>query len=235
VGANDFVQTNISGTHTLLQAAKKFKIKKFIQISTDEVYGSIESGSFREDSLLKPSNPYSASKASADMLVKSFNTTYGLPTIITRSTNNFGPFQYPEKVIPLFVTNLLEGKKVPVYGDGLNIRDWLYVTDNCEAIDFLLHHGKEGQIYNISSNNERTNLELTKKILNFLEKDETYIEYVTDRLGHDRRYSLDCTKIKKLGWKPKFEFNEALEMTVNWYKDNKWWWQPLKGKEAHGL
>jgi dTDP-glucose 4,6-dehydratase len=233
IKSDTFIQTNVFGTYILLQAAKELKIKKFIHISTDEVYGSIDSGSFKEDSSLKPSSPYSASKASSDMLVTAFNVTYDLPTIITRSTNNFGPFQYPEKLIPLFITNLLEGKKIPLYGDGLNVRDWLYVIDNCEAIDFLIHHGKEGEIYNISADNEKTNLEITKKILNFLEKDETFIEYVTDRLGHDRRYSLDCNKIKKLGWKPKFEFNKALEITVNWYKDNKWWWQPLKERMAH--
>ncbi len=232
--ANTFVQTNIFGTYILLQAAKKFKIKKFIQISTDEVYGSIDNGSFREDSLLKPSSPYSASKASADMLVTAFNVTYNLPTVITRSTNNFGPFQYPEKLIPLFVTNLMERKKVPVYGDGLNVRDWLHVIDNCEAIDFILHHGKEGEIYNIGTNNEKTNLEITKKILKFLGKDETCIEYIADRLGHDRRYSLDYSKIKKLGWKPKLEFNKALKLTVDWYKDNKWWWKPLKRMMIHG-
>jgi len=235
IEAGTFIQTNVFGTYVLLQAAKKFKIKKFIQISTDEVYGSIDSGSFREDSILNPSNPYSASKASADMLVTAFNITYGLPTIITRSTNNFGPFQYPEKLIPLFVTNLIEGKKIPLYGDGLNVRDWLYVIDNCEAIDFLLHQGKKGEIYNISANNEKTNLEVTKKILTLLGKDETYIEYVIDRLGHDRRYSLDCSKIKKLGWKPRFEFNKALEATANWYKNNKCWWQALKERMLHGF
>lgn len=228
IGADNFIQSNVFGAYILLQAAKKFEIKKFIQISTDEVYGSTDNDSFREDSILKPSNPYSASKAGADMLVTSFHATHGLPTIITRSTNNFGSYQYPEKIIPLFVTNLLEGKKVPLYGDGLNVRDWLYVIDNCEAIDFVLNYGEEGEIYNISAGNEKTNIELTKKILEFLEKDETYIEYVTDRLGHDRRYSLDCSKIKKLGWKPKFEFDTSLRETVNWYKNNEWWWKPLK-------
>jgi len=234
IKSDAFIQTNVFGTYVLLQAAKEFKIKKFIHISTDEVYGSIVSGSFNEDSSLKPSSPYSASKASSDMLVTAFNVTYGLPTIITRSTNNFGPFQYPEKLIPLFITNLLEGKKIPLYGDGLNVRDWLYVIDNCEAIDFLLHHGREGEIYNISANNEKTNLEITKKILNFLGKDENFIEYVTDRPGHDRRYSLDCSKIKKLGWKLTFEFDDALKATINWYKNNEWWWKPLKKRMKYG-
>jgi len=235
IKSDAFIQTNVFGTYVLLQAAKEFKIKKFIHISTDEVYGSIDSGSFNEDSSLKPSSPYSASKASSDMLVTAFNVTYGLSTIITRSTNNFGPFQYPEKLIPLFITNLLEGKKIPLYGDGLNVRDWFYVIDNCEAIDFLLHHGKEGEIYNIGASNEKTNLEITKKILNFLGKDGNFIEYVNDRLGHDRRYSLDCSKIKTLGWKPKFEFDDALETTINWYKNNEWWWKPLKKRMNYGF
>lgn len=231
--AGTFVQTNVFGTYVLLQAAERFKIKKFIQISTDEVYGSTETGSFKETDILEPSSPYSASKASADMLVTAYHTTFSLPTIITRSTNNFGPFQYPEKLIPLFVTNLLERKKIPLYGDGLNVRDWLYVVDNCEAIDFILENGKDGEIYNIGADNERTNLEITKTILQILGKDESFIEYVKDRPGHDKRYSLDCNKIHKLGWKAKFgkpEFKDAIEMTTEWYKNNKWWWKPLKNK-----
>jgi len=234
IEAGSFVQTDVLGTYVLLNTAKKHGVKKFIQISTDEVYGSVEKGSFRESDNLDPSSPYSASKASADLLVLAYYKTFNLPVLITRSSNNFGPYQYPEKLIPLFITNLLEGKKIPLYGDGLNVRDWLYVIDNCEAIDLLLQHGKEGEIYNIGANSEKTNLEITKKILNLLERDETYIEYVPDRLGHDRRYSLDCSKINKLGWKPRFEFKKALETTVNWYKDNKWWWKPFKEGMTHG-
>ncbi len=225
-----FIRTDILGTYTLLEAAKKHQIK-FIQVSTDEVYGSIEEGKFRETDKLNPSSPYSASKASAEMLVLSYHTTYGLPILITRSSNNFGPFHYPEKIIPLFITNLLENKKVPIYGDGLNVRDWLYVLDNCEAIDFILHNGKVGEIYNIGGDSEKTNIEITKLILNELGKDESSIEFVKDRQGHDRRYALDSTKLHKLGWKPKHKFEQALKDTINWYKKNEKWWKPLKSGE----
>src|SRR3989338_5524788 len=228
VDAGVFVKTDILGTYTLLEAAKKFKIKKYIQISTDEVYGSIEKGSFKENDNLNPNSPYAASKAGADMLVRSYIVTYKLPAVITRSSNNFGPYQYPEKVIPLFITNLLEGKKVPLYGDGLNVRDWIYVIDNCEAIDFIMHNGKEGEIYNIAGGNEIANIRLTKMILEGVGRDEGFIDYVKDRLGHDRRYSLDCSKINKLGWKPRFEFHKALKETIKWYKENELWWKKLK-------
>ena len=181
-----------------MEEEKKFKIKKYIQISTDEGYGSIEKGSFKETDNLRPNSPYAASKAGADMLVRSYIVTYKLPAVITRSSNNFGPYQYPEKVIPLFITNLLEGKKVPLYGDGLNVRDWLYVIDNCEAIDFIMRNGEEGEIYNIGGGKEISNIELTKMLLKELGKDERFIEHVKDRLGHDRRYSLDCHKNNKL-------------------------------------
>lgn len=226
-----FIRTDIDGTHTLLEAAKKHNIKRFIQISTDECYGSIEKGSFTEDSLLQPNSPYAASKAGGDLIARAYNKTFGVPVIITRSSNNFGPYQYPEKILPLFITNLLEGEKVPLYGDGLNVRDWLYVIDNCEAIDFIMHNGKIGDIYNIGADNQKTNLEITKLLLRELGKDESSIEYVKDRPGHDRRYSINCSKIKKLGWKPRFKFETALKETVKWYKDNKNWWKNIKSGE----
>ena len=225
-----FVKTDVLGTQNLLEACRKFN-KKHLQISTDEVYGSIQNGKFKENDNLNPSSPYSASKASADLLVLSYHITYGLNVMITRTTNNFGPNQYPEKLIPLFVTNLLEGKKVPVYGNGLNVRDWVYVVDNCEAIDFVINNGKAGEIYNIGSDNEKNNLEITKFILKELGKDENSIEYVKDRLGHDKRYALDSTKINKLGWKPRFQFELALKETIKWYKSNEKWWKPIKSGE----
>lgn len=223
-----FTRTNVLGTHVLLEAARKNKIKKFIMISTDEVYGSIIGGSFKETSPFKPNSPYSASKAAADLLARSYHITFKLPVIITRSSNNFGPYQYPEKLIPLFVTNLIEGKKVPVYGDGMNVRDWLYVVDNCEAIDFVMHNGEIGEVYNIGGNNELPNIAITRLILKELGKDESFINFVEDRLGHDRRYSLDCSKIHKLGWKPRFDFEQALKQTIHWYRDNEKWWRKLK-------
>lgn len=223
-----FIKTDILGTQTLLEAAKRHQIERFIQISTDEVYGSIKEGSFTEESPLRPNSPYAASKTGADLLVRAYQQTFGLPILITRSSNNFGPYQYPEKLIPLVVTNLLEGQKVPVYGDGQQIRDWLYVMDNCAGIDFVLHHGQIGDIYNISGHNERTNLEITQIILEQLTKDESSIEHVADRPGHDRRYSLDSTKLQKMGWHPRYEFGEAMAKTVQWYQDNPQWWQPLK-------
>ncbi len=226
-----FIDTDIKGTYILLQAAKKNNVKKFIHISTDEVYGEIYKGSFKETDSLNPRNPYSAAKAGADRLAYSFFCTYNFPVIITRSSNNFGPFQHPEKVIPLFVTNLLDGKKVPLYGNGLNVRDWIYVIDNCEAIDFLINNGKIGEVYNIGGGSEISNIDLTKLILNFFKKDESFIEYVKDRLGHDRRYSLDCDKIKVLGWKPRFSFDEAMKSTMVWYKNNEWWWRKIKSGE----
>lgn len=223
-----FTKTNAIGTQVLLEAARKFKVKRFIHISTDEVYGSIAKGSFKETDPLKPNSPYSASKAAADLLARSYFVTYNLPVIITRSSNNFGPYQHPEKLIPLFLTNLLENKKVPLYGDGKNVRDWLYVKDNCEAIDFVMHHGVPGEIYNIAAKNEKSNIEITKLLLRELKKDKSYINYVKDRLGHDRRYSLDCKKINKLGWKPRFTFKKAIKETILWYKNNEKWWKKLK-------
>jgi len=210
---------------------RNYGIKKYIQISTDEVYGSIEKGLFTEESNLKPNSPYSASKAGADLLVRAYFKTYGLPILITRSSNNYGPYQYPEKLIPLFITNLLEGKKVPLYGDGLNVRDWLYVLDNCSGIDTVLHKGEIGEVYNIGADNEKTNKEITKIILKDLNKDESWIEYVKDRPGHDRRYALDSAKLKKLGWKPKYNFETAMQETINWYKNNLDWWKKIKSGE----
>lgn len=227
----EFVKTDILGTHVLLEAARKYNIKKFLHISTDEVYGSIEKGLFTEQSDLKPNSPYSASKTGADLLVRAYFKTYNLPVLITRSSNNYGKFQYPEKLIPLFITNLIEGKKVPVYGDGLNVRDWLYVLDNCSGIDMVLHKGKVGEIYNIGADNEKTNKEITEIILKGLGKDESSIEYVKDRPGHDRRYALDSTKLKKLGWKPKYNFEQAMKETIEWYKNNPDWWKKIKSGE----
>jgi dTDP-glucose 4,6-dehydratase len=228
--ASLFVRTNVLGTFTLLNQAWKLGVKRFIHISTDEVYGSISKGSFSERDILNPSSPYSSSKASSDLLARSYFITHHLPVIITRCTNNYGPYQFPEKLIPFFITNLLEGKKVPVYGSGLNVRDWLYVLDHCSAIDHVLHHGVDGEIYNIEGGEEIPNLKITKKILALLGKDESLIEYVQDRPGHDFRYSLDFTKLHALGWSPSYKFDTALENTVQWYIDNEWWWKPLKQK-----
>jgi len=226
--ASPFIQTNVYGTFVLLETAKKYNIPCFVQISTDEVYGSIKEGLFSENSPLKPNSPYAASKASADLICLSYYKTYEFPIIITRSSNNFGPFQYPEKLIPLFITNLLEGKKVPVYGKGKNIRDWLYVEDNCRAIDLVITKGKVGEIYNIGAGNEKTNLFITETILKKMGKGIDMIEFVKDRPGHDFRYSLDCSKIKKLGWKPKISFEEGIEKTISWYQENEVWWKKLK-------
>lgn len=223
-----FVTTNVVGTNTLLSCAMESEIDRFIHVSTDEVYGSIDKGSFTEEDILTPSSPYSSSKAGSDLLALSYHITYGLPVFVTRCTNNFGPYQYPEKLIPLFITNLLEGEKVPVYGTGLNVRDWIYVDDHCSGVDFVLKHGRNGEIYNIGGGNEMTNLEITRKILEMLKCDDSMIQFVEDRKGHDLRYSLDCSKLKRLGWKPKYDFDEALENTVNWYKENRRWWEPLK-------
>ncbi|MFA6321558.1 MAG: dTDP-glucose 4,6-dehydratase [Candidatus Omnitrophota bacterium] len=222
-----FVRTNVLGTHTLLEAAKAAGVERFIHISTDEVYGSIEKGSFKENDPLRPNSPYSAAKAGSDLLARSYFVTFKLPVIITRSSNNFGPYQYPEKVIPLFITNALAGKKLPVYGDGMNVRDWLFVLDNCEGIDTVLHKGRSGEVYNIGGGTEIPNLELTRSILEILGKDESSMEFVNDRPGHDRRYSLDISKTKALGWAPKHDFRSSLELTVNWYKKNELWWRRL--------
>lgn len=226
--ASVFVRTNVLGTHVLLEAALSRGVKRFIHVSTDEVYGSIRSGSFRETDNLNPSSPYSASKAASDLLARSYFITHNLPVIVTRCTNNFGPYQYPEKLIPLFATNLLDGKKVPVYGTGKNVRDWIHVADHCRAVDFVLRHGEPGEVYNIGGGNEKSNLEITEGILKTLGKDGSMIEYVPDRPGHDWRYSLDSSKLRAMGWKPEFDFETALRATVQWYTGNEWWWRPLK-------
>jgi dTDP-glucose 4,6-dehydratase len=223
--ADAFLTTNVLGTHTLLEEARKSDLKRFVQIGTDEVYGSAPSGSFTETDPLNPSSPYSASKASADLLARSYFITHGLPISITRSSNNFGPYQYPEKLIPFFILRAIRGEKLPVYGSGNNVRDWLYVADNCEAIDLVLHKGRPGEIYNIGGGNELTNLEITRRILGRLNKPEDQIEFVSDRLGHDFRYSIDSNKIRSLGWKLDRNFDEALERTIDWYLNNECVWK----------
>ena len=228
VDPDAFIRTNCDGTNVLCDIARQVEVERFLHVSTDEVYGSIESGSFTESDPLDPRSPYSASKAGSDLIARAHYVTHGLPVLITRSSNNFGPYQFPEKIIPLFTTNLLDGHKVPVYGDGLNIRDWCFVTDNCEGIDLVLRKGTVGEIYNIGADNERTNRELTDAILGLLGHDESMVEYVADRLGHDRRYSIDTGKVRSLGWEPRRQFAEALEETIAWYRDNRWWWEPLK-------
>lgn len=228
-----FLKTNILGTQVLLDAARKYGVKKFVQISTDEVYGSLgPTGYFTEDTPLSPNSPYSASKASADMLVMAYYRTYGLPVNITRCSNNYGPYQFPEKLIPLFVTNALSDKELPLYGDGKNIRDWIYVEDHCSAVDLVLHKGVEGEVYNIGGRSEKANIEITELILDYLGKPHTLIKYVKDRLGHDRRYAIDCSKIEKeLGWKPAYSFEDGMKKTIRWYIDNQPWWEKIKSGE----
>ena len=215
--ADDFIKTDVLGAFTLLEAARQFGVKRFIQISTDEVYGSIERGSFTEDSPLNPRNPYSASKAGADRLAFAYFATHNVPVIITRCSNNFGPNQYPEKFIPLFITNALEDKPLPLYGDGRNVRDWIYVEDHCAAIDFLIANGEVGETYNIAGGNEVENIEIARRIVRKLGKPESLIQLVKDRPGHDRRYSLDASKLAALGWKPQRDFAAALDATIDWY------------------
>lgn len=226
-----FIKTDVFGTYNLLEACRKFSMKKYVQISTDEVYGSIEEGSFTEKSPFDPSSPYSASKAGGDHLVMAYYKTYGLPVVRTHSCNFFGPYQYPEKLIPLFITNILEEKKIPVYGDGTQVREWIYTQDHCSAVDFILHHGKIGEIYNIGTGQEKQNMEVTKLILKYLGKDESSIEYVKNRPGHDIRYSLDHTKLQELGWQPRYQFEDALKNTIEWYKDHEGWWKKIKSGE----
>ncbi|MBI4020149.1 MAG: dTDP-glucose 4,6-dehydratase [Candidatus Aenigmarchaeota archaeon] len=227
IDAGSFVTTDVLGTYRLLEAARKFNVCKFVQISTDEVYGSIANGSFTEESRLEPSSPYSASKGGADLLAKAYHTTYGMNVMITRSTNNYGPYQHPEKLIPKFITNALQNKLLPLYGDGKNVRDWIYVGDNCSGIEAALDNGKAGEVYNIGCGNERTNIDITRFILKELGKPESLINYVKDRLGHDRRYSIDSAKAMALGWRPVSNFEQRLRETVRWYKENEWWWRPL--------
>ncbi len=227
--ASPFVETNVKGTQILLEGARKFRIERFIQVSTDEVYGSTEKGSFSELSPLCPSSPYAASKACADLLCLAYWKTYHTPIIITRCSNNLGPYQFPEKLVPLVITNALEDKPIPVYGDGLNVRDWIFVIDHCRALDVIIQTGDLGEIYNIGGGNEKTNLELIYKLLELSDKPKSLLQFVTDRAGHDRRYALDIAKItKELGWKPAYSFEEALSATVDWYLKNESWWQQIK-------
>lgn len=225
-----FIRTDIFGTFTLLEAARK-NGAGFVQISTDEVYGSIDQGSFFEFSMLNPSSPYSSSKAGADLLALAYFRTYGVPVVVTRSTNNFGPNQHPEKLIPLFITNALENKPLPIYGDGSQIRDWIYVVDNCNAIYTVMKEGRSGEIYNIGAGNEYTNLEVTNMILKELRKPASLIQFVKDRPGHDKRYSIDCSKLLSLGWQPKYDFEKALKEAIKWYQNNQPWWQKIKSGE----
>ena len=230
-GPQDFISTDVLGTHTLLEAVRELGIARYVQISTDEVYGSTETGSFTEESGLAPSSPYSASKAGADLLVQAYHRTFGTPVLITRSSNNYGPYQYPEKIVPLFITNAIDDQQLPVYGDGLNVRDWLYVDDNCAGIDAVLRDGAPGEVYNIGGGNEVQNLTLTGQILELLGKSPELIRFVSDRPGHDRRYSIDSGKLRALGWNPATPFEDGMERTVSWYRDNPTWWRTLKSGE----
>lgn len=228
-GAREFITTNVLGTQTLLDCARRENVKSFIQISTDEVYGSIDQGSWGEEEPLLPNSPYSASKASADLLARAYHRTFGMDVRITRCSNNYGPHQFPEKLIPLFITNIIEGLKVPVYGSGKNVRDWLHVDDHCRAINLVLNNGRPGEIYNIGGGRELTNIELTKLILDAMGVDESHIQYVPDRRGHDLRYSVDKAKVTaNLGYQPRINFQEGLNETIVWYKENEEWWRPLK-------
>ena len=220
-GARDFVMTNVVGTQTLLDAALRHSLGRFVHVSTDEVYGSIDHGSWPETHPLEPNSPYAASKASSDLIARSYARTHGLDVVVTRCSNNYGPYQFPEKVIPLFVTNLIDGGTVPLYGDGLNVRDWLFVRDNCAGVDLVLRRGSVGEIYNIGGGNERTNRDITDRLLSMLGKDESSVDYVEDRLGHDRRYSITSDKVGALGWNPATPFDDALEETVRFYRDRR--------------
>jgi len=229
VGAAEFIETNVGGTTVLLDAAREFKIKRFLQVSTDEVYGSLgPEGKFTEHTPLHPNSPYAASKAAADLLVLAYQHTHGVPAVITRCSNNYGPFQFPEKLIPLMIANALQDKPLPVYGDGLNVRDWLHVADHCTALDAVLHRGTVGEAYNVGGSNEKTNLEVIRLILHQLGKPESLITFVKDRLGHDRRYAIDSSRIQReLGWKPSVSFEEGLAATVRWYLEHRTWWERI--------
>ena len=247
-GPKVFVQTNIIGTHILLDSAMQYWTDtlsgepsfRFVHISTDEIYGTLgEDGSFFEESPFRPNSPYAATKAAADLLVRAYFETYGLPTLIVRPSNNYGPYQFPEKFIPLMITNLMEDKPVPVYGKGLNVRDWIFVMDTCRAVDLVMHHGKPGEAYNVGGETEKRNIDVARGILALLGKEESYLTFVADRPGHDLRYALNNKKIKnKLGWKPMMAFQEGMEQTVAWYQENEWWWGPLKqrlSRESKGF
>ena len=225
-----FVHTNVFGTNVLCDVARRSDIERFLHISTDEVYGSIEDGSFAETDILTPRSPYSAAKAGSDLLALSYHTTYGLPVLVTRCSNNYGPYQFPEKLIPLFTTNLLDGKTVPLMGDGGNVRDWIHVDDHNRAAHLVLERGEVGEIYNIGAHNEITNRDITERLLALTGRDETAIEWVPDRLGHDRRYSVHIDKISALGWQLELDFDHGLEQTVDWYRTHRDWWEPLKAR-----
>jgi dTDP-glucose 4,6-dehydratase len=227
-GPEDFVVTNCVGTNAVMHACRTAEVSRVLHISSDEVYGSVETGYSTEAHRLAPRSPYSASKAGSDLIAHSYHSTYGLPVIVTRSTNNFGPWQHPEKVIPLFVTNLLDGEPVPLYGDGLNRRDWMHVEDNCSAIDTILRSGEPGETYNVGTGNELTNLDLTTRLLELAGAGQEMIRYVEDRPGHDKRYAVDCSKVQSLGWKPTWRLEDGLGATYTWYRDNRWWWEPIK-------
>jgi dTDP-glucose 4,6-dehydratase len=239
--ASPFIETNVKGTQVLLEAARAHWLASntqhiipntFLQVSTDEVYGSVDSGHCTEQALLAPNSPYSASKTAADLLCRAYFKTHGVPTVVTRCTNNLGPYQFPEKLIPLVITNALEGKPIPVYGDGLNVRDWIYVLDHCRALEAVIQKGKPGEVYNIGGGNEKTNLDLIHKLLELLDKPQGLIQFVTDRPAHDRRYAVDCTRIgAELGWKPAYSFEQALSATVDWYLNNEPWWRSIKSGE----
>jgi dTDP-glucose 4,6-dehydratase len=228
VGPDDFIHTNCFGTNVVMDTARRLEIARVVHIGTDEVYGSVEVGSSKESDPLEPRSPYSASKAGSDLIALSYHHTYGLPVVVTRCTNNFGPYQYPEKAIPLFTTNLLDGRPIPLYGDGLNQRDWLYVSDHCAGVQLVLERGTPGEIYNIGAGNETPNRVLVDKLLALLGCGEEMVDYVPDRLGHDRRYSVDISKVTALGWRKQRTLDEALTETVDWYRANRWWWEPLK-------
>jgi dTDP-glucose 4,6-dehydratase len=229
LGSEIFFRTNVLGTNVLLENAKRFQVEKFVQISTDEVYGSLgPEGEFEETTPLKPNSPYAASKASADMMALAFYHTYDVPVVITRCSNNYGPYQFPEKLIPLMIINALKNKKLPVYGDGLNVRDWIYVIDHNKAVELVLEKGKLGEVYNIGANTEKPNIEIVKLILNQISKSEDLIEYVKDRLGHDRRYAINSLKIKnELGWEAEHSFENAIKNTINWFLENEKWWKEI--------
>jgi dTDP-glucose 4,6-dehydratase len=232
MAAGDFIRTDVEGTFVLLEAARRApSLRRFVQISTDEVYGSVPVGSSRETDELKPRNPYAASKAGADRLAYSYWATYQVPVLITRASNNYGPYQFPEKVIPLFVTNAIDDIPVPLYGDGRNVRDWLHVDDHCRALDLLIERGENGEVYNIGGGNDIMNVDLTHRILGALAKPTSLIKPVADRPGHDRRYSLDTAKLRAVGWQPQVPFEEGLSATVAWYRSNAWWWRPIKEQD----
>jgi dTDP-glucose 4,6-dehydratase len=226
-----FIHTDVVGTYVLLEAARQFGLERFHQVSTDEVYGSIPVGLFKEGDPLEPNSPYAASKAGGELMVRAYHETYGLNTVVTRGSNTFGPYQYPEKVAPLFITNAIDNEPLPLYGDGQQVRDWLYVADHAAGIDLVLHRGQPGEVYNLGGGNERNNLTVTRLILQCLDKPESLIRHVADRPGHDRRYALDSSKLHALGWRPSRDFETALAETVAWYQANEWWWRPIKNGE----